>query len=279
MTPKRVKADILDMPYQPNDLPEPVKTGNVQQPQNLVEQNKKNKPLLVLTIIFSVVIAAVLAVMAIMLFSAPQTTSLKPETPRLAQSSVPTITDFKAEKSTDSNLTYKTTFSVPEFESESVLEYKIENNKTRVLAEGVAKRGETITQTVTIGKEDTSLRLIVRLNDGIATSPWITQTDAAVEGEPETKTSAVNEKFYTTPWALNEDATVEALNEALKIGLNAMPYDQDNPPAECYGAGDSTVQSGDIVAPTPAPLDGFQLYFITQQVGSNSYQIVYAWCA
>lgn len=238
-----------------------------------------NKPLITFLIVGGVLLAAALIALIVMLFSAPDTT--QPETPgkteKLNASTVPKVTDFKVTATGDTE--YTVNFTIPEPDNKYAVEYRIANNKTRVLAEGETLETAKIEEQITVSSNDTSITLSLRTNSGVAASSWVAQETYELENSVPTSTHrGLNEKYYTTPWALETDTSIKALNSAVEIAYNAKPY-SDTEAIQCSFGGDSDVGFGEIIPPTPETLDdSYLLRYETYPSSGDQYHLYWYWC-
>lgn len=248
--------------------------------EKLENKPPSNKLLYIFLTVGGVVLAGILITLIVFFFTAPKTTNdTTPDngTEKLAQETVPEVTDFTV---TQTDGTYVATFTVPNAENTKTgVEYKIENNKTRILAEGKTKAGDAVEEPITPSQNDTSITLSLRTTNGILNSDWVAQDTYELEGSVQTpQFEGLNEEYYQSSWALQEENSVEALNKAVEIAYDAQYY---NPEEQVYCAvgGDSEVKLGEIIPPTPETLDdSYFLRFETTAINDDTYHLYYYWC-
>lgn len=277
---KPFHADISStMPYSPpefNKLPEPVNTDK----ETLTKVPETKHRFIILTILLGTITIVALAVIAFLLISSNN--SEEKETNTIPSASIPEISDFSILTDFTDPSKAIALFTVASTNTMGTVEYRLEDNITRVVGEGKVDTFDTKNEVpITLNDNTTQVKIFLRINDGTKTSPWVNkgEWDLNVASPSSTNKSTVNEAYFETDWATGVSSSVEALNEALEVAFNASPYDPENPASECYSGGYAEVASGEIISPVPDNFDGYNLYYLVQQSpGSNTYWLGFAWC-
>lgn len=240
----------------------------------------KQKPWLVWVFVtLAVLMLAGLTAIGVLFFNAPNTDGNEQKV--LPNSLIPEITEFNVAQDVGNPLTAYADFKVGTIEEPYQLEYRLENDKTRVLAEKIILSEGLANESFTLGAGDKTVTLKVRVTDGTSYSKWVKFGSANVE-VPESETEKataedVNAEFFETPWALKTDKTQQALQDAIKVATSAELLDLDAA-FGCALTNYAIVQPGEIIAPQPENLDGMDLKFNTYEVGDGSQQVLYYWC-
>lgn len=243
--------------------------------------SRKNKTVIVVSLIIGVITVVALTIFAVFFFNAPDTTdpdSGNQKGEPIPTSFVPLAEDFSVVQRTSGGLEADYSFTIQKIDNAYIVEYRLEDNQFAVLDSGSLTEPGDVNKAVLLKTTTTSVSLMFRVISGKDASSWVnvgTQTVEVTETSGNTERE-VNPAFYDTAWAQKTDVTVGALQEAFIVAFDASPVLPEEYP-NCYLGNTATLYPGEIVRPRPELGSQYTLKTYVYQLG-NQYKVDFVWC-
>lgn len=229
--------------------------------EQILSKKSNKKIIVIVSSIFLTLLLVVVAVSAALLLSAPSIPDDNADKP--SEGLTASIKDDINFEVSQNETVADYVIVIPEITNNIFLEYRIENNDKRVLAEGTLSKNSKsyeIKGSVNLSPGENQLTLKIRESTPEQYGKWevISQQTIFSTEEEASSDFEVNPVFFETRWANKEEITVEALSEAVEIAYGATPVEMLY---QCGTANYAQVEPGEVFSPKPKKVAGYKVAY------------------